>query len=88
MAKKKAPPSFLIKFEPMRVSIEHRGKGSKFGKADSLYIRTEHGVASIQYAGDIAEDAYNLIQMPSEPEFLRKLAKQLKALAKKLDPTE
>lgn len=88
MTKKTKPPSFRIQFEAMRVSIEHRGKGSKFGNVDSLYFRTENGVTSIQYAGEIAAEAYNMIQMPSDPDFLRKLAKELKALAKKLDPIE
>lgn len=88
MAKKTPPPSFRIEFEPIQVSIEHRGSGNKSGTADSLYFRTEHGVTSIQYAGKIAEQAYNKIQMPSDPDFLRALAKELKTLAKKLDPTE
>ncbi|SDY29881.1 hypothetical protein [Pseudomonas sp. NFIX28] len=84
-SKKKAPPSFVIKFEPMQVSIERRTKQKKWVDADSLYFRTNDGVTRIQYAGEIAEEAYNEIQMPSDPEFLRYLAKKLKALAKKLE---
>lgn len=84
-SKKKAPPSFVIKFEPMQVLIERRGKQKKWVDADTLYFRTDDGMARIQYAGDIADEAYNEIQMPSDPEFLRELAKKLKALAKKLE---
>jgi hypothetical protein len=83
--KKTPPPYFRIEFDPMTVLIEDREEDKKRGTADSLYFRTERGVASIQYGGEIAGQAYNFIQMPSDPKFLRKLAKHLVALAKELD---
>lgn len=84
MAKKKRTPSFLIDFEPMEVEIERRGKKNKKAEVNKLYFRTDNGVTFIQYAGEISDEAYNCIEMPSDPEFLIKLSKKLKKLAKEL----
>jgi len=76
---------FTIGFTPMDVSIQH-GEKKDWGSADSLVFRTEQHGISIQYAGETADHAQNLIQMPKNPAFLRQLAKKLNALAKELEP--
>lgn len=84
MAKKNRPPFIRMEFKAINIEIERRGKKNKTVEVDTLYLRTDDGVATIQYGGRIAHEAYNRIEMPSDPEFLKELAKELKKLAKKL----
>lgn len=84
MSKKKRPPFIRMEFEAIDVEIERRGKKNKTAKVDTLYLRTDGEVATLQYGGEIADEAYNRIEMPKDPDFLKGFAKELKKLAKKL----
>lgn len=54
-------------------------------RPSGIYITYNHARAWLHYAGDQAGESHATFEIPSDPAYLRKLAKELTKLAKVID---
>lgn len=85
MAKKQHIGHFIKLPEDYNVSTKDK-EGDDFRMhATGIYVTWDHSRAWLQYAGEKAGESHAVIEIPSDPAYLRKFARELTALAKKIE---
>ncbi|WP_386078003.1 hypothetical protein ACFIOZ_12270 [Vreelandella sp. F11] len=71
---------------PNDFSVLVIGREKKFNMNPSgIYITYDYATAIMHYAGNKAGDSYTSFEIPSDPKFLKKFAREITKFAKRLE---